>query len=163
MRRVYVSNSNTPRKTWITRVLLAAGGLVAVLLALPLYAIATATPLHPDAQRAPSVAQPEPVPPWAATVDRVRQMMRTGLAEQNLPGLSVAVGIGSDMVWAEGFGWAEVEDRVPVTPSTRFRIGTASTGLTSAAVGVLAEKGQLRLDEEIQVYVPQFPTKQWPV
>jgi CubicO group peptidase (beta-lactamase class C family) len=66
-------------------------------------------------------------------------------------------------VWAEGFGWAEIETRVPVTPDTRFRIGTASTLLTSAAVGVLLERGRLALDDEIQTRVPQFPKKQWPV
>jgi serine beta-lactamase-like protein LACTB len=50
--------------------------------------------------------------------------MRAGLAEQNLPGLSVAVGVGGDIVWAEGVGWADIKTRVPVTPDTRFRIGT---------------------------------------
>jgi CubicO group peptidase (beta-lactamase class C family) len=45
----------------------------------------------------------------------------------------------------------------------RFRIGTASTVLTSAAVGLLLEKGRLKLDDEIQTYVPEFPDKQWPV
>jgi CubicO group peptidase (beta-lactamase class C family) len=45
----------------------------------------------------------------------------------------------------------------------RFRIGTASIALTSAAVGLLLEKGRLKLDEEIQTHVPEFPKKQWPV
>jgi CubicO group peptidase (beta-lactamase class C family) len=45
----------------------------------------------------------------------------------------------------------------------RFRIGTASTALTSAAVGLLIEKGRLKLDDEIQTYVPEFPDKQWPL
>jgi CubicO group peptidase (beta-lactamase class C family) len=75
----------------------------------------------------------------------------------------VAVGVGGDIVWAEGFGWADIENRVPVTPDTRFRIGTASKVLTSAAVGVLLEQDRLRLDEAIQTYVPQFPKKRWPV
>ena len=75
----------------------------------------------------------------------------------------MAVGVGGDIVWAEGFGWADLENRVPVTPDTRFRIGTASTALTSAAVGLLLEKGRLKLDDEIQTYVPEFPEKQWPV
>jgi serine beta-lactamase-like protein LACTB len=75
----------------------------------------------------------------------------------------VAVGAGSDIVWAEGFGWADLENLVKVGPDTRFRIGTASTALTSAAVGLLLEKGKLKLDDEIQVYVPEFPAKQWPV
>ena len=60
-------------------------------------------------------------------------------------------------------GWADLEKRTPVSPETRFRIGTASTMLTSAAVGLLVEKGQLKLDDEIQTYVPEFPKKEWPV
>jgi CubicO group peptidase (beta-lactamase class C family) len=75
----------------------------------------------------------------------------------------VAVGAGDEIVWAEGFGWADIEKRVPVAPDTRFRIGTASTVLTSAGVGLLLEKDQLRLDERIQTYVPEFTEKQWPV
>jgi CubicO group peptidase (beta-lactamase class C family) len=77
--------------------------------------------------------------------------------------LSVAVGAGSDIVWAEGFGWADLENGVKVGPDTRFRIGTASTALTSAAAGLLLEEGRLKLDDEIQTYVPAFPRKQWPV
>ena len=45
----------------------------------------------------------------------------------------------------------------------RFRIGHASKAVTSAAVGLLLEKGRLRLDHEIQSYVPAFPRKEWPV
>src|SRR5918996_1823527 len=67
------------------------------------------------------------------------------------------------MVWAEGFGWVDLENRVPVTPEHRFRIGTASKVLTSAAVGKLLEKDRLKLDAEIQTYVPEFPKKEWPV
>jgi CubicO group peptidase (beta-lactamase class C family) len=77
--------------------------------------------------------------------------------------LSVAVGVGSDIVWAEGFGWADTEKRARVAPDTQFRIGTASTALTSAAVGLLLEKERLHLDAEIQTLVPSFPEKKWPV
>jgi len=96
-------------------------------------------------------------------VQQARQVVRAGLTEQNLPGLSVAVGAGGEIVWAEGFGWADLEGHVPVAPETRFRIGTASTVLTSAAVGLLLETGRLNLDDAIQVHVPAFPEKQWPV
>jgi CubicO group peptidase (beta-lactamase class C family) len=75
----------------------------------------------------------------------------------------VAVGVGGEMVWAEGFGWADVETHAPVTPETRFRMGTASTALTTVAVGMLLEKDRLELDGEIQTYVPQYPEKPWPV
>ena len=123
----------------------------------------TATPLHPNPQDVPSVTQSAPLPKWAGAVEQGRQLARAGLVEQNLPGLSVAVGVGGDIVWAEGFGWANLENRVPVAPGMRFRIGHASKALTSAAVGLLLEKGRLHLDDEIQTYVPAFPRKQWPV
>jgi CubicO group peptidase (beta-lactamase class C family) len=119
--------------------------------------------LHPNPQAIPSVTHTAPSGQWSEAAERARRMIRASLAEQNLTGLSVAVGLGSDLVWSEGFGWADVETRVPVTPDTRFRIGTASTVLTSAAAGVLLERGRLKLEDEIQTYMPQFPKKQWPV
>jgi len=96
-------------------------------------------------------------------VEQARRSARAGLVTQNLPGLSVAVGIDGEIAWAEGFGWADMEKRVPVAPAMRFRIGHTSKALTSAAVGLLLEKGRLRLEDEIQTYVPEFPEKQWPV
>ncbi len=120
-------------------------------------------PLHQNPQDIPSVTQSPPSGKWASAVEQGRQLARASLVEQNLPGLSVAVGVGGDIVWAEGFGWANLEKRVPVTPATRFRIGHASKALTSAAVGLLMEKGRLHLGDEIQTYVPEFPRKQWPV
>jgi len=71
--------------------------------------------------------------------------------------------VGGDIVWAEGFGWADIAKGVPVAPGMRFRIGHTSNALTSAAVGLLLEKGRLHLEDEIQTYVPAFPRKQWPV
>jgi serine beta-lactamase-like protein LACTB, mitochondrial len=127
------------------------------------YMVATATPLHPDARSVPSVTHSEPSQTWIDAVERSRQIMRAALTEQNLPGLSVAVGVRGDLVWAEGFGWADLEKRVSVAPHTRFRIGNASTVLTAAAAGLLLEKGRLKLDDKIQTYVPEFPEKEWPV
>ena len=139
------------------------GLLVAAGLGLYQYIIATSIPLHPNPQDVPAVTRSAPLRQWADAVERGRQLARAGVTEQNLPGLSVAVGAGGDIVWAEGFGWADLEKRVPVSPDTLFRIGTASKPLTSAAVGLLLEKQRLNLDEEIQTYVPEFPEKQWPV
>jgi serine beta-lactamase-like protein LACTB len=121
------------------------------------------TPLHPTAEGVRSVTHGTPLPQWAAAIEQARPAVRAGLVEQNLPGLSVAVGADGNLVWAEGFGWADLDKRIAVAPETQFPIGTASTSLTSAAVGLLLEKDLLKLDEEIQAYVPEFPVKQWPV
>ena len=145
--------------------LIGAGVFVVFLAGLGIYTfvMAVSTRLHPNPTDVPSVALAPPSPKWAAAADQGRRSARAGLAGQNLPGLSVAVGVGGEIVWAEGFGWADMEKRVPVAPGMRFRIGHTSKALTSAAVGLLLEKGRLRLDDEIQTYVPEFPRKQWPV
>jgi serine beta-lactamase-like protein LACTB len=127
------------------------------------YMSATATPIHPNPLDVKSVTTAAPLAHWTEAVAQARQQVRAGLAEQNLPGVSVAVSVGQDIVWTEGFGWADIDEEMRVTPETRFRIGTASTMLTSAAAGLLLEKGRLRLDEKIQTYVPEFPEKKWPV
>lgn len=158
-----MSKSWNRMETWLALVVVAGGGLLVAIAGLWVYMSATATPLHPEPHSAPSVTHSDPSRRWAGAVERGRQVMRAGLAEHNLPGLSVAVGVGGDIVWAEGFGWADLENRVPVSPTHRFRIGTASTALTSAAVGLLMEKDRLNLDAEIQTYVPEFPTKERPV
>jgi serine beta-lactamase-like protein LACTB, mitochondrial len=150
-------------ETWLALGVGAIGLLVAAVFGLFAYMSLTATPLHPSAQDVPATAGVAPAPAWTGAVERGRQIARAGLVEQNLPGLSVAVGVGGEFVWAEGFGWADLDNRVTVTPATRFRIGTASVALTSAAVGLLLEKGQLKLEDTIQTHVPEFPEKQWPV
>ena len=144
-------------------VVLGVGGIVLALAGLWIYISATTVPLHPTAQDVPSASQSDPAAKWGDAVQRARPLMRAGVSEQNLPGVAVAVGIGDEIVWAEGFGFADIEKKTPVTPATKFRIGTASIPLTAAAAGILIEKNLLNLDENIQAYVPEFPAKQWPV
>ena len=141
----------------------AVGVPLAAGIGLYVFILSTMTPLHPSAQEVTSVRRSDPLQQWAHAAEQARQVVRAGLTEQNLPGLSVAVGVGGAIVWAEGFGWADLEQRVPVAPETLFPIGTASTALTSAAVGLLLEQGRLKLDDEIQASVPEFPAKPWPV
>jgi CubicO group peptidase (beta-lactamase class C family) len=151
-----------PIPAWL--ILMLAG--VGLLLAIPglwVYVSVTATPLYPNAESVPTAMHSAPLSKWARAVGRGRRIARASVARQNLPGLSVAVGIDGDIVWAEGFGFADLRTSVPVTPNHRFRIGTASTALTSAAAGLLLENGRLKLDDEIQTHVPEFPKKQWPV
>ena len=132
-----MSNRWSRTETWVGLIIAAGGVLVMAIAGLFAFMTLTAKPLHPEPERVPSVAGSDPSQEWAGAVERGRQIMRTGLAEQNLPGLSVAVGAGGSLVWAEGFGWANLENHERVTPATRFRIGTASKALTSAAAGLL--------------------------
>ena len=79
------------------------------------------------------------------------------------PGLGVAVLVDGRIVWAEGFGFADLEQRQPVWPSTKMRIGSVSKAITSAALGLLYEQRKLDLDAPVQKYVPTFPQKAHPI
>ena len=98
----------------------------------------------------PSAVQSAPSSQWTRAVEPARQVVRAALSDQNLPGLSVAVGAGGTVAWAEGFGWADIKHRRPVTPDMRFRMGTGSTLLTAAGARMLMEQGTLKPDSPIQ-------------
>ena len=122
---------------WAARTALAVGVLIAAFAAFLTHAVAVTVPLFEQPQDVPSVIDSAPSPRYAAAVERARELVRAAILEQNLPGVSVAVGAGGTIVWAEGFGWRDVETRTPVTPNTRFNIGTAASVVTAAAVAPL--------------------------
>ena len=126
--------------TWAGRTAVAVGALIAAFAAFLIHSIKVEAPLFAQAPGVPSVSASAPSPQLAAAVDRARPMVRAAIVEQNLPGVSIAVGIGGgpgNIVWAEGFGWRDVVTHTPVTPDTRFNIGTAAQVVTPAAVASL--------------------------
>lgn len=86
-------------------------------------------------------------------------------AERNdIPGTAVAVSVDGELVWSEGYGFADLEQNVKVYPQrTKFRIGSVSKPFTAAALAKLYAAGQIDLDVPIQTYVPEFPEKRWPI
>jgi len=100
---------------------------------------------------------------WRQAVEEGRKSVHSLMTETGIPGLSVAVGVDGKVVWAEGFGLADLELRSPVTPRTRFRLGSVSKMLTIAAVARLHEQGKLDLDAPIAKYIPSFPDKGQPI
>jgi CubicO group peptidase (beta-lactamase class C family) len=116
-----------------------------------------------SAQQTPAAAVSPGALAWQQAVADTRAFALALLDSAGLPGLSVAVAVKGDVVYSEGFGFADLENRVPVTPLTRFRIGSVSKSVTSAALGLLLEQGKLNLDAPIQQYVAAFPQKRWPV
>ncbi len=81
--------------------------------------------------------------------------------KQDIPGISVCVGNRDKIVWAEAFGYADLENKTEVSIHSRFRVGSVSKLLTSLAVGNLYQQGKLDLDSPIQKYLPDFPEKKF--
>ena len=101
--------------------------------------------------------------PHAAAIDEARALLDSIIGTEAIPGLSVAIGRGFQLIWSEGFGYSDLTHNVMVTPLTKFRIGSVSKPITAAALGTLVEAGALDLDTPVQDYVPSFPEKRWPV
>jgi CubicO group peptidase (beta-lactamase class C family) len=82
------------------------------------------------------------------------------MAYQEIPGLSAAIVYDQEMVWSRGFGFADVERKVPAAPDTIYSICSISKLFTSIAVMQLRDEGRLHLDEPIGKYLPSFTIKQ---
>jgi serine beta-lactamase-like protein LACTB len=85
------------------------------------------------------------------------------MATNHVPGLSVAVVEHAELVWSAGFGMADLEDYVPATPQTLYRLASISKPITATAAMQLSERGKLDLDAPIQKYCPAFPEKSAPI
>jgi CubicO group peptidase (beta-lactamase class C family) len=100
---------------------------------------------------------------FATAIAADRKFVADTMRALGAPGASITVMKDGEVVWSEGFGWADIEQRVAVTPLTRFRIGSVSKSLTSIGLGLLVQDGKLDLDAPIQRYVPSFPAKRAPI
>jgi CubicO group peptidase (beta-lactamase class C family) len=75
---------------------------------------------------------------------------------RGLPGVVVGVVAGDDLVWARGFGLADVEAGRPMATDTRFRMASHSKLFTATSIMQLREQGKVRLDDPVTDYLPWF-------
>jgi serine beta-lactamase-like protein LACTB, mitochondrial len=109
----------------------------------------------------PSRAQNKSLP--AATRAQIEKAASSFMAANSVPGISVAVVLDGELAWSQGFGMADLENFVPATSSTLFRLGSISKPITATAIMELSERGKVDLDAEVQKYCPSFPKKDWPI
>ena len=93
----------------------------------------------------------------------IRELAQAEVERQKIPGLTLAISIEGKIVFEEGYGWADVEHRVPAKGKTVFRTASIAKPMTSTVILKLAEQGKLDLDEDVHQYYPTYPEKMWPV
>ena len=71
-------------------------------------------------------------------------------------GMAVLVARDGKIVFQQGFGFADIANKTPISPETKFRIGSVSKQFTAAAVLRLAEQGKLSLDDKLSKHFPDF-------
>jgi len=85
------------------------------------------------------------------------------MASTHAPGIAVAVVENGEYDWGNGFGFADLENNVPASEHTLFRLASISKSLTATGALQLVERGKLDLDAPIQKYCPAFPQKSAPI
>jgi len=97
----------------------------------------------------------------ATTRAQLESTISKFMSSNSIPGLSVAVVLNGQHVWSEGFGFADLENNVPVASETLFRLASVSKPITAAAAMQLWERNQLDLDAPVQRYCSAFPQKEF--
>jgi CubicO group peptidase (beta-lactamase class C family) len=77
-------------------------------------------------------------------------------AYRGLPGVVVGVVADQQLVWAQGFGYADVESKLPMTPDVKFRMASHSKLFTATSIMQLRERDKVRLDDRVEQHLPWF-------
>ena len=88
--------------------------------------------------------------------ERISQAIRETMRKEGIPGLSIAIIDGGRLVWAQGFGWRDVEHRLPVDVDTQFQAGSISKPVTALGVLLLEAGGQVDLDADVNRYLKDW-------
>jgi CubicO group peptidase (beta-lactamase class C family) len=109
---------------------------------------------------------PSPLTAQAALPDSVARRVDTVFARfdrPDSPGCALGIYRNDRMVYARGYGSANLELGVPISPATVFDIGSTSKQFTAMSILLLARDGKLALDDELRRYVPELPAYRPPV
>jgi CubicO group peptidase (beta-lactamase class C family) len=95
-------------------------------------------------------------PDYAAVTAELAPLIQAAVEEAGVTGLSVALVDDQEMVWSEGFGYADKENGIEATPETVYMVASVSKLFTAAAIMQLADQGKIDIDQPVQTYVPEF-------
>ena len=98
-------------------------------------------------------------PELQSTIGLLDSWIASQVEYQQLPGLSIAVLYGNDLVWSKAYGFADIQKRTPMTTESVFRIASITKTFTSTAIMQLRDQGKLRIDDPVVKYLPWFTYK----
>jgi len=92
----------------------------------------------------------------AGPLKGLSQYIEKKMEEWKIPGLAIGVIQDDSVIFLRGFGFRDIDKKLPVTPQTLFGIGSISKTFTAAAVGMLCDEGKLAWNAPIVEYLPDF-------
>ncbi|KFZ39126.1 hypothetical protein HR45_01640 [Shewanella mangrovi] len=97
---------------------------------------------------------------WADASDipaLLDKLFTAAISSPTVPGISVAVADNRGIVWAQGYGYADLENHVAMTPAHKLRIGSVAKVITTAGLMRLYQQGKIDFDAPVTQYVPSWP------
>src|SRR4249919_1179871 len=94
-----------------------------------------------------------------ASVDRFKGLdtaFARVLKDWKAAGFAVAVVEKDKVVYAKGFGYRDVENKIPATANTLFAIGSCTKAFTSSLIGLLSKDGKVDIDKPVRTYLPDL-------
>lgn len=79
------------------------------------------------------------------------------LTKPGSPGCALAATRNGKLLYAKGYGLANIEEEVPITPQTVFDIGSTSKQFTAASILLLQKQGKLSINDDVRKYLPELP------
>ncbi len=105
---------------------------------------------------APNPSSSIPSDDIADIIEQYRPEILLQMQQNRIPGLAIAVVDDQNILWEEGFGYTDWDNRIPVTPNTLFSIQSMSKSFTATAAMFAAQDGLVDLDAPITTYLPDF-------
>ncbi len=93
---------------------------------------------------------------YSETIEEMTAFIEQKMEENQVTGLSIALVDGQEVVWAQGFGYADQKRDIPATAETIYEIGSISKTMTAMAIMQLAEQGLIDIDDPLTEYLPDF-------
>lgn len=86
----------------------------------------------------------------------IEKMYEDYALKNNIPGLAFGIVINGKLMYAKGIGYRDVEKKVPVTPTSIYRIASMTKSFTAMAILKLRDEGKLDLDDPISKFIPEI-------
>ena len=96
---------------------------------------------------------------YASVQKYLTEYINQEMKRDKVVGLSIGLIDDQQLVWAQGFGYADKEQGIPATSQTIYRIGSISKLFTAISVMQLEEQGKIDIDKPLQTYLPEFSIK----
>lgn len=110
-------------------------------------------------QSGPSPTGPSSLQQHPDVADAIKVLdawIEATVASRELTGLSIGIVHDQELVWAKGYGFADLERNIPATPSTVYRIASITKVFTATAILQLRDAGKLQLDDPVGKHLPWF-------